>query len=50
MYGFKQSIIIIVCKRWNSFIYPVYGTIKDSDTPGQSEPENNGTEEVLHIL
>ena len=33
----------------NISIWPIEGNLKDSATPGQSGPESNGDERVLHI-
>ena len=36
-------------KSLNSSIWPIDGTLRDITSPGQSEPESNGDEGVLHI-
>ena len=33
----------------NSFIWPTNGTLTSTTTQGQSGPESNGNESVLHI-
>ena len=32
----------------NRSIWPIYGTLIDTTTPGQSEPRSNGNKGVLH--
>ena len=50
---FQMIIIIIIIinliKRLNSSIQPTNGTLTGTTTLSQSEPENNGNEELLHI-
>ena len=40
---------MIPCKRLNSSIWPIDETITGYANPGQSGPESNGNEELLHI-
>ena len=49
---------LFVCKRLNAFkdskglnssIWPIDGTLTGTVNPGQSGPENNGNERILHI-
>ena len=48
-YGFKQLIIIIPSKRWNSSIWPIDETLTDTTNLIQNEAESNGYKVVLHI-
>ena len=44
-------MIIIILRKWlDSSIWPVDRTQTDTTTPGQSRPETNDNEAVLHIL
>ena len=42
-------MIIIFCDLLDSFIWPIDGTLTCATTPGQSGPESNGNEGILHI-
>ena len=39
----------MVSRKINIFVWPIGGTLKGITSPGQSGPESNGNEEVVHI-
>ena len=49
MYGFKLPIKIIHCKKLDSSIWLIDGTLSDATTLGQSGLEINDNEGQLHI-
>ena len=47
--GASGSPSLWLAKWLNSSMWPINGTLTGTTTPGQSEPESNGNEGVLHI-